>query len=207
MSNQIVTIDPQWGINYKPGYVGFTFHSGSFISEGIGYFTRWDRTSRIPVSHALIVSGENECIEAQGSGVVVSDLQKYFKDLKYTIAFKKPVGWTPELGEKIVASARERVGMKYGYSLIVGSAITHSVFGKLLDRITRGWSTRTVTRAFDSKKQEICSELVAHALWDQPEYEHVPLLQRQASEITPQMLFEDTQLFEEWKTSEAAIST
>lgn len=199
----IINVTPQYGINYRIGYVGFTFASRSFVSNGIAFFTRWDRKSA-PVSHTFIVSGPNECIEAQGVGVVVSDLEKYFKDLRYLVAFKEPVGWTPELGERIVEAARKRVGKKYGYSLIVADALTHTAFGRMLGKLTKGWTTRKVTQLLDSKNQEICSELVANALVEQPELADAPLLKRLIpSEITPQMLFEDAHLFKKWKELES----
>ena len=196
-----VSLIPIYGDNYRPGFVGFTFKDGSFVSEGIVFFTRWERLSDFKASHTLIVSGEDACVEAQGRGVVESDLGKYFDDLGYAIAFRKPKGWTPELGDRIVTSAREHIGKKYGYALIVGNAITHSVTGKLFDRLTKGWTTRWVSKVFDQSKAEICSETVALALQAQPELAKLGCLKQPANVITPQMLFEDNELFEPWKNA------
>lgn len=194
-----IAIRPVWGDNYRPGFVGFTFNDHSFVSKGIVYFTRWDRMSDFKASHTLIATGEDACVEAQGKGVVEDSLSKYFDDLRYAIAFRKPMGWTPELGDRIVASVRQHIGKKYGYALIVGNAITHSTVGRLFGKITRGWTTRVISKWFDGKKQEICSETVALALQDQPELANLGILKQHANTITPQMLFEDDELFEEWK--------
>lgn len=194
-----VSLIPIWGDNYRPGFIGFTFRDGSIVSKGIIYFTRWDRMSDFKASHTLIATEENSCVEAQGRGVVEAPLNHYFDDLRYAIAFRKPRGWTPELGERIVKSAREHIGKKYGYALIVGNAITHSVAGKLFSKITKGWTTRVISKWFDAHDAEICSETVALALQAQPELAKLGCLKNHANTITPQRLFEDDEVFEPWK--------
>ena len=141
-----VSLIPIWGDNYRAGFVGFTFKDGSFVSDGIAYFTRWDRMTDFKASHTLIVSGPDACIEAQGRGVVEAPLSHYFDNLSYAIAFRKPKGWTPALGKRIVKAAREHVGKKYDYALIVGNAITHSVAGRIFGKLTNGWTTRVVSK-------------------------------------------------------------
>ena len=194
-----VSLIPVWGDNYRPGFIGFTFKDGSFVSNGIVFFTRWERMSDFKASHVLVVSGENACVEAQGSGVVEAPLSHYFDDLSYAIAFRKPKGWTPEMGERIVKAAREHVGKKYGYALIVGNAVTHSTAGRLLHKLTKGWTTRVVSKWFDGANAEICSETVALALQTQPELKNLGCLKQPANTITPQQLFEDNEVFEPWK--------
>ncbi len=76
---KIKSLTPLYGVNYKIGYIGFTFDDASIVSHGIAYFTRWTRMSDIKVSHALVVAGKNICIEAlMGQGVAKQPLTKYF---------------------------------------------------------------------------------------------------------------------------------
>lgn len=98
MSLEIKSVQLIYGDTYKKGYVGFTFYNTSVISNGIAFMTRWARMSEIKVSHALIVTGNNECIEAHmQNGVQRSTLSKYFDAPNCQIFFRKPVrlniGW------------------------------------------------------------------------------------------------------------------
>ena len=71
----VQSLEPAYGDNYKAGFVGFTHTGSTLLSKGIAHFTRWSRLSDIHVSHVLIVTGENECVEAVGGrGVVKSSL-------------------------------------------------------------------------------------------------------------------------------------
>ena len=95
----------RFGADYATGYIGFTRVSG-MVSRGVAYFERWNRLGTIPVTHALVVSGENECIEAHiDEGVARVSLAKYFEDPGCRIFFRRPRGWTAELGGRIAATA------------------------------------------------------------------------------------------------------
>lgn len=93
MSLKIDSVTPIYGDTYKKGYVGFTFYNTSVTSEGIAFMTRWACMSEVKVSHALIVTGDNKCIEAHiKEGVKESDLSKYFNDKQCQIFFVNLLG-------------------------------------------------------------------------------------------------------------------
>lgn len=202
----MIPVHPEWGITHAPGYVGFTYTDNSLISQGIAYFERFDRYRDIPVSHTLIVSGADECIEAQASGVKRGKLSAYFDNPHTRISFRVPRGWTPELGLRIVASAASRIGDEYDYPLIVSEALAHTWLGNKLNRLLNHLPDRMVSGLCNSPHREICSELVAWALNQQPELHGLGVLSRPLDTINPQQLFEDMTLFQAWRRCSSAAS-
>src|SRR3569832_263866 len=95
---------------YKVGYIGFTSGRG-LIADGICYFERWSRLSDISVYRAFVVTGLKE-------GVRLSSLSKYFDDPKTACVFRRPKGYTEGLGNRIAATACQRIGSKYNIGLI-----------------------------------------------------------------------------------------
>jgi hypothetical protein len=196
MDIQIIT--PQFGVNYDVGYIGFTY-TGGFVAAGVAYFERWNRLSDIKVTHVLVVSGENECIEAHiDEGVARVPLTKYFADPECRIFFRKPRGWNPELGERIAAAAGTKVGAKYNTGLVAAEAAADTVAGHWLNRLFRDWPHRVLNRWLARPNEFICSELAAFALAQQPEFAGQGVLVRPLDTIDPQELFEDAVLFEDW---------
>jgi len=203
MGDSIVSVKPEFGVNYDVGYVGFTYTDKSFISVGVAWFTRWTKggdVPHLPISHALVVTGDGQCVEAHIPKVRRTALSVYFDDPHSHIVFRKPVGWTPEMGKAIAAAAEKRVDVPYGTALIAGHLLANSFLGKFLGVVTGGRSSRFFERLFESKRQLICSELAATCLREQPALAHLGLLdQKQSFEIDPQMLFQDDKLFVPWK--------
>lgn len=203
MSDKIVSVKPEYGVNYTRGDIGFTFTDGSFISAGIAWFTKWDRGTNpnvpnIPVSHVFIVSGENECIEATAPKVMRSSLTKYFKAKHTHVVFRKPVGLNADIADRIVSVAEARLGCTYGYALVVGHALANSCLGRLLGSITLGKSTNALENFFDSHRQYICSELGSTALSEQPEYAGKGVLVNPPYTINPVALFNTCDVFDPW---------
>lgn len=199
-------VPPVFGETYKVGYIGFTFQDHNFLASGVAWFTRWDKGEnpdipKLNLSHVIIVTGDNECVEAYLPRVRRTPLDHYFDNPNNHIAFRKPIGLTPEIGERIAKAAASRIGDSYGISLIVGQLIADSIVGRLLGWITRGWSHRLITGIFEKKNQFICSELGAFVLNEQPEYKGKGVLSKPPFEIDPQMLFEDREIFEPWAES------
>lgn len=201
----IKTVKPDFGGNYDLGYIGFTSRTDDLVAAGIAWFERWDdRASspypKITVEHALVVSGENECIEAHAvTGVSRSDLTKYFRDKHCHIFFRKPVGWSLRRGEGIVAAAKDHLGESYGYGLIVADLLANTYFGRWLNRWTRNVPNRIVSKFCDAAGTEVCSELAAKALQAQPWLRERGCLRQPARTVTPQALFEDRRVFYDWK--------
>jgi hypothetical protein len=68
--------------------------------------------SDISVSHVLIVTGENTCIEADAFHNTVKEgtLQHYFDEPHCQIFFRKPQELNDEVAEGIVQALRPEVG-------------------------------------------------------------------------------------------------
>ena len=203
MTPKFKTITPAFHTTHDIGYIGFTFFDESIVSRGIAYYTRWSRLSEIPVSHALIVTGENECIEAlaEKNRVTKSPLEKYFKNEKCAIFFRKPFQWTDEIGNRIATTALSQNGAKYDYSLIAADMAKGSFIGHLIRGCFKGRKESILTKLLNHDSRWICSELAAYALDEQPEYKDRGILNKEAATITPQELFEDATIFSPWSKS------
>ena len=190
---------PVFGENYGRGYIGFSHVDGSFVCEGIAYFTRWSRLDDIKVSHALIVIDEEACIEARfRGGVRVAPLDQYFNDSKCRILFRKPLGLTPEIADRIIATAQAEVGCKYDTSLLISQMLAGSFAGRLLKRALGDAPDRMLSRLLDSGDEWVCSEIVAYAMDQQPEYHDHCILSDPDETINPQELFKDDKIFKPW---------
>jgi hypothetical protein len=186
-----------WGVNYKPGYVGFTVTRDSLIAQGISWFQKWDWLHGLPLpTHTFIVTGEDETVEAFPDGVKCGTMRHYIDDPDVCILVRRPLDYSLDMGWGIVREAKLHIGEKYGFGLIAGMAVTNSLLGKALSWATRGWFARTVEGWADGKKSQICSELVARALQAQPQLNGVGILADRPATITPMELFKDCLCFE-----------
>jgi hypothetical protein len=196
---QFSSCEPVYGDNYNIGYVGFTYTDNNIISKGIAYLTRWSRMHDIKVSHALIVSGENECIEAHAkSGVRRASLSEYFNNEHCQIFFRKPRNLTPDLAHRIVASAAEQLGCRYDTELIASQFESNTLLANLVRRFGGYGLEEVLCSLKDHPDRWICSELVAHCLDAQSEYHDMGVLSRSDATIDPQELFDDDKLFTPW---------
>jgi hypothetical protein len=178
------------------GHIGFTFEPG-IVSAGVAYAERWNRRGGVKVTHTLVVSAPDECIEAHiDEGVARVSMDKYLGDANCRIFFRQPRGWNPELGARIAAAAATQLGCRYNTSLIVAQAAADTWFGHWCNRVLRGWPDRLVSKILDRHDHWICSQLVAYALAQQPEYRGRGVLRQPLDTIDPQQLFEDEELFE-----------
>lgn len=194
----VISIQPKFGVNYDIGYAGFTFVGGA-VSDGIAYFERWSRLSDIKVSHALTVSGPNECIEAHmGEGVARAPLSKYFDDPTTQIFFRKPKPWNLSIAHNILLAAASKIGCKYATDLIIAEAAANSLAGHLINEVLHDEPNRVVSDLLADPNAFICSQLVAYALGQQPELKGRGILANPFDTITPQQLFEDPIIFEDW---------
>lgn len=200
-SLHIESLNPVYGENYKKGYIGFTYQKTSIVSIGIAYITRWARLSHVKVSHAFVVTNENQCIEAVGEGVRIIDLNHYFNDPHCQVFFRKPQPYNDDVANRISQAAHEHIGKAYDHSLIPAHFFLGSWFGRVLNRITFGALTFIIMKVANSKDQWICSELAAYCLDQQPEYHDQGILLAHNETIDPQELFEDNQIFVPWKNT------
>lgn len=200
----IVSVEPKFGDNYCIGYSGFTYRPGNMVSKGIAYFTRWNRMREIRVSHVFIVSGEDERIDAQmEDGVQRRGLQELFAEPGILVFFRKPKDFSLEIGSRIAASAAKLVGAKYDKNLMKAHALAGTLGGRLFGRLVKRLADRELIEVladvFDDPTTYICSEAAAFAMDDQPEYHDKGILALCDAAISPQRLFEDDVIYEEWK--------
>jgi hypothetical protein len=192
-------MNPIFTHDYDVGWCGFT-DTGGGIADAIGYGERWERQgAKDPVvTHAFIVTGENQGIEAHlETGVAVFDLRKYSQDQNCALYFRKPAGWTISLGKRIAETAAKTppFGQPYDTNLIVGDAVCDTLLGHALNWITRGLFKKAVCKAFNKSGRWICSEDVAFVLQQQPELRDLGCLANPVNTIDPQQLFEDKAVF------------
>ena len=195
----VLSCPPQYGVNYNAGYVGFTYTTSNLVSRGIAYFTRWTKMHQISVSHALLVTGENQCIEAHAQGGVKrTNLDTYFEDEHCQIFFRKPLNLSPEIAARLVSTAEEHLGCGYDFNLIAAQLEANSLTGRLFRRLLGKSFEERVCQLKDHPERWICSELVAHCLDSQPEYLDTGVLANNDCTIDPQELFEDDLIFTAW---------
>jgi hypothetical protein len=186
----------QYPADYDLGYIGFTCVPG-VISAGIAYAEHWHRLGRVTVTHTFVVTGNNECVEAHiDEGVARVSLDKYLRDPRCRIYFKRPRGWTQPLGARIAAAAATRIGARYNTSLILAEAAADTWLGHWCNRLFRDWPNRILSKILDQPNHWICSQLVADALAQQPEFKNLGILRQPLDTIDPQQLFDDPTLFE-----------
>ncbi len=191
---------PVYENNYNKGYIGFTYTNNHIIAKGITYFTRWAKMSDIRATHALIVTGENQCIEADSSENSVREgaLQHYFDNDNCQIFFRKPKNLTPQIADNLINLALEKVGEKYDFQSILTHAISGSFAGRFLHHLLRGNFEHQLSEILNRPNKWICSELVAYVLDEQPEYKDQGILKDPNDTISPQELFEDEVIFKPW---------
>lgn len=190
---------PIFGQSYATGYIGFTYEVENLLSKAIAFEERWEnsRGKYPPVSHALVVVGDGECVEAlMGQGVVKSPLSKYFDDDNYRIYLRKPDQWHAILGEIIAANALNKVGAKYDDMLIAEEVLYDSVLGHYVNKLFNTWPHRLAAQLLTERDKFICSMLAAYSLSACPEYAKLGCLKQPLAGISPQELFEDEQIFE-----------
>jgi hypothetical protein len=193
-------VQPQYGVNYNKGYIGFTFDTADPVSHGIAYFQKWQRYQALSVAHCFIVSGRDSMIEATFPRVREHHLDPIFQNPKRYVFFRKPKGLTPDIADRLIEAATRLIGDPYELDLLVAHAAAHTFLGRILRLKNK------LVNLFDSPDKWICSELVAHCMDLQDEYRDVGCLINQSAAITPQMLFEDEELFEHWHDREEESS-
>ena len=188
----IVKAKPQFGTSYDIGWIGFT-RTFDLIGDAIAYGERWERTGTTPaVNHVLIVTGNGTCVQAHCRyGVQPGKLSDYLDDPASRVYFRKPIGWTPGLGGRIVATAMFKIGCKYANGLILEQTAADTILGHFLNVISRGWIHYTLAKLIARPDEFICSTLGALALASQPEFKGSSVLKEPLASIDPQTLFED----------------
>lgn len=187
---------PVYGQSYGLGWIGFV-RSYGYVSDAIEYGERWVRKKTFSsVTHALVVIGDNACVEAHVEvGVRLANLNDYLTDPKCKIYFREPLNLTPAVAACIAIAAKSQVGSSYDDLLIAEQAISDSVVGHLVNFVFGNWPHRFTAAILQRPREFICSYLAAYALASQPQYAGRGILAGPRSAIDPQTLFE-SDLFE-----------
>ncbi|MEQ8847489.1 hypothetical protein [Botrimarina sp.] len=188
---------PEWGKDYGLGWIGFN-HAASTMSAAIAHVEQWEREKKIVVSHVMIVTGPNECIEAAfPKGIVRSPLDKlYFDNDERYVVFRRPRGLDDRMAGSIVGLAEAHVGDRFDHTKLANLAVQNNFVGWLVNQCCGGQVRDAVDRIIDADDQWICSELAAYCLHQQPELAGRGVLSRSLGALTPQQLFDDDSIFE-----------
>jgi hypothetical protein len=188
---------PVFGEDYGLGWVGFV-HADSLISGAIAYLTRRERQGEVVISHAFLVSGPNECIEANlPAGVVASDIDKEYlgRDDRLVI-FRRPKCLSKAAAGRIVKRARAQVGAAFDYGGFAAEGLGDTFVGYLFNTLLGGVPKEKLAEFLHQKGRYVCSDLVAYCLRQEPRYKAKEILNQPAGALTPQALFEDDDLFD-----------
>ena len=204
------SVEPRYGANYGPAFVGFSTRDNNVFSKGIQYFTRHEADQLTP-SHSFLVLNQDTLLEASVEGVVKTLLVDYFSNPHIMVYFKKPRGLDEAKTNLILERALSHLGAGYDFGLMF-----YYIIAYVLRQTDPGmrlrwnlWIQERLPGWLDNPNRELCSELVADALNQIVEWRQLPpLSDHTASAISPVDLFYSP-IFEEWqfRTSDLLIPT
>jgi len=119
----MVVTDPRLGVDYKPGYIFFSYVHGNPFSAGVALASEgkdYMHDALVP-SHTGIVLDEGMCIEAIDSGMTITPLSTYLDDRHKMIWFKEPRMLDSAKGLQWIASkARAMKDIPYDWIGLAG---------------------------------------------------------------------------------------
>jgi hypothetical protein len=188
---------PVYGRDYGLGWVGFV-RGHSLLSAGIAYLTRRDKAGDVRVTHAFLVTGPDECVEANfPAGVVVSGLAENYLDKDGgRVVFRKPRGLTQAMARRVVRRARAEVGAEFDVAGMLAEGLGDTFLGHLLNALLADKPKKMAARVLHRKGRWVCCDLVAYCFRQEAKYRGKGVLARPPGTISPQKLFEDEDLFE-----------
>jgi len=195
------SVSPVWKQNYDLGWPFFQFTDNEFVSKGICWFTAWrEWPIRISVSHCGVCVGPDECIEALAGGVKLSNLHDRFDDPHTHVFFRKPAWYDREpcTGRRLSNAAYELRGSPYAYSLIVAKAFTQSPIGRGLNRLFCGKMSPLLCTLAHWPGTMDCDGVVGRVIREAGHWEGCLRKGRNVNALTPQIIFEDQELFCPW---------
>jgi hypothetical protein len=177
--------------------VGFV-RGSSLLSAGIAYLTRRDKAGDRCVTHAFLVTGPDECVEANFPvGVVTTSLRESYLDWDGgRVVFRKPHGLTPAVAWRLVRRAKAEVGAKFDAAAMAAEGLAGTFLGHLLNSLFKNKPKELAARLTHRKGRWVSSDLVMYCLRAEPKYKGKGVLARPVGTVSPQTLFEDDELFE-----------
>lgn len=219
---KIIPTKPVWGETLQAGYCGFITREKDFVGDGIEWFERFEEG--LPFVHTFVVEGPVKpagmsdieprlagtptppsavsappisIIEAHaGTGVHRATLDEYLGQRDCQCFIRMPIGWTAEIGEKIVAGASAHLGEKYAFSLIFADAVTNTLVGHWINQLTFSVPDRFLCWVLSDAHRKICSQLVALALQSQFYLRLRGCLRHPADTIMPKELGNDASVWD-----------
>jgi hypothetical protein len=196
MRYEIKAVTPVYGVNYAAGWSFASFRENNKLSHGIAWFTRWDQMSQLPVSHVGFVAGPNSVIEAtREKGVVETPIGNYFDDPHVHIYFRKPRGWTPDLGKRIAAMAMIQIGDSYDTALIKAHLAAGTFLGHWISKFSDDALELWLCNKFNDPDAWICSELCAWTMQQFEAFDRKGVLAHMPCTVTPPEYIWDQYLF------------
>jgi hypothetical protein len=189
-------VRPEFGKDYDLGWVGFV-HGPSFLSRAIAYLTRRDRAGDIGVTHSFLVTGPDECVEANlPVGVGTSSLAESYFDQEGGVIFRRPRGLTPDVARRVVERAKGQVGARFDISGMAAEALSGTFLGHLVNSLLGGKPKELMAGLLHEKGQWVCSDLVMYCFREEPQYRDKGVVAHPVGTVSPQALFEDEEFFE-----------
>jgi hypothetical protein len=188
---------PEFGKDYDLGWVGFV-HGPSLLSAGIAYLTRRDKAGDVGVTHAFLVTGPDECVEANfPAGVVTSGLaESYLGQGDRRVVFRRPRGLTRAAARRVVQRAKAEVGAKFDTAGMAAEGLAGTFLGHLVNAVFGDKPKELAARLMHKKGRWVCSDLVMYCLRGERKYRGKGVLARPVGTVSPQTLFQDEELFE-----------
>ena len=187
----------EFGKDYDLGWIGFV-HGPSLLSTGIAYLTRRDKGGDIGVTHSFLVTGSDECVEANfPAGVVASGLaESYFDRDDNRVVFRKPKGLTPTMARRLVKRAKAQLGAKFDTAGMVAEGLGGTFLGHLIESLFGDKPKELMAGLLHENGRWVCSDLVMYCLREEPKFRDKGAVARPVGTVSPQTLFEDEELFE-----------
>jgi hypothetical protein len=188
---------PVFGEDYGLAWVGFV-HADSLLSGAIAYLTRRERRSEVVISHAFLVTGPRQCVEANlPVGVVTSNIEEEYLDRDdRMVLFRRPQGLSQAAARRIARRAKEQVGAKFDFGGFVAEGLGDTFLGHLVNTLLGGIPKEKLAKTLHQKGRYVCSDLVAYCLRQEARYRDKEILNRPPGSLTPQAFFEDDDLFD-----------
>lgn len=140
-------IEPEYMVDYEPGFTGFSVYDDSGLSAGISWFQKIEelqiflemsgldippgtvKFSESPLercaSHVFMVVDKERGLESAEKGVEFFDLQQRIADPNYKIVFRKPQRLSVNSAGQMLNRGLylEKIEEPYGYTDLVGKLI------------------------------------------------------------------------------------
>ena len=166
--------------------------AGDPVSVGIAVNEEMDTPdlSDPLVTHAYVVTGDDEAESAESSGIMRVRISDYLAEGR-TIYFGQPARLDDAMAAAIVNQAKSRDGDGYAYWGIVARLLADNPLGKAVNLASGDWVDKEVSALLEKQRREFCSEMAAECLQNAMPAPLPGCLQMPARMIAPLRLLKD----------------